>query len=238
MSEQVEGLEHEADPVGAQRGALVVGQRADVDALEAVDAGGRAVEAAEHVHERRLARARGSRRSASESPGSSRRSTSVEGDHGRIAAERAPDAGELDDAGSACTSRSRRDRGAAAERAASASRAACAARAARAVRAPSGARSGAGSRRLAPAADDHEVAAAQPLAAGRPDLHIALGRQARHDADELGAAAGADLDARAAVAADGDRAHRNGENGAARAGHGDREPDGGADEATRTCRRG
>ena len=177
---------------------------------------------------------------ASESPGSSRRSTSRRATTGGSLPNVRPTPASSTTAGSARTSCSRRDRGAAAERAAERLtgrlRRAGDARRAGAVL---GARQGpapAGWASVPP--DDHEVAAAQPLAARRPHLHVALGRQARHDADELGAAAGAHLDARAAVAADRDRAHRDGEDRAARAVDGDREPHGRADEGHARASRG
>ena len=53
--EQVEGLEDEADLLVADRRQLVVVHRLDRDAVEEVAAGGRAVEAADDVHQRRLA---------------------------------------------------------------------------------------------------------------------------------------------------------------------------------------
>ena len=56
--EEVERLEDEADVLVADRGELVVGQLADVLARQLVRAGVGDVEAAEHVHQRRLARTR------------------------------------------------------------------------------------------------------------------------------------------------------------------------------------
>ena len=55
--EQVERLEHEADVLVADRRELIVAQLADDLARERVYPRIRCVEAAEHVHQRRLARA-------------------------------------------------------------------------------------------------------------------------------------------------------------------------------------
>ena len=57
--QQVEVLEDEADRLVAEVRQLVVGEAGDVLPLQQVAAGGGAVEAAEQVHQRRLARARG-----------------------------------------------------------------------------------------------------------------------------------------------------------------------------------
>ena len=57
--EQVERLEDEPDLPVAYVGKLVVGQRADLDAVQPIRAAGRRVEAAQHVHQRRLARTAG-----------------------------------------------------------------------------------------------------------------------------------------------------------------------------------
>src|SRR5574343_1230283 len=57
-AEQVEALEHEADLVQAQLGQLLLVEPAHVDAVADVLAGVIGVQAAEHVHQRRLARAR------------------------------------------------------------------------------------------------------------------------------------------------------------------------------------
>ena len=56
--EQIEALEHEADPAAAHLRERRLVLARDVDAFEEVGAARRAVEAAEHVHERRFARAR------------------------------------------------------------------------------------------------------------------------------------------------------------------------------------
>ena len=56
--EQVELLEHEPDPSVPDVGEVLLVHDADVDAGQAVRAGGRDVEAAEDVHQRRLARSR------------------------------------------------------------------------------------------------------------------------------------------------------------------------------------
>src|SRR5438105_8240279 len=56
--EQVVGLEHEADVLVADPGQLIVGELSDVLAREHIGAAVGHVEAAEHVHERRLSRAR------------------------------------------------------------------------------------------------------------------------------------------------------------------------------------
>ena len=56
--QQVERLEHEAETGGSDLGQAVVVELGDIESLEEVAARGRAVEAAERVHERRLARAR------------------------------------------------------------------------------------------------------------------------------------------------------------------------------------
>ena len=56
--QQVELLEHESDRAVADAGQLVGGEPGDVLAVEPVGARRRHVEAADHVHERRLARAR------------------------------------------------------------------------------------------------------------------------------------------------------------------------------------
>src|SRR5690606_20656660 len=58
VREQVEGLEHEADPSAAQAGPLPLAQRRRVDALEQVGAAGGPVEQAEDVEHRRLPRPR------------------------------------------------------------------------------------------------------------------------------------------------------------------------------------
>ena len=58
LGEQVEGLEHEADLLVADPGELEARQRRDVVALEQVAPVARRVQAAEDVHQRRLARAR------------------------------------------------------------------------------------------------------------------------------------------------------------------------------------
>ena len=52
--DQVEGLEHETDLLVADLGQLILLHRADVLALEEIAAGGRRVETADDVHERRL----------------------------------------------------------------------------------------------------------------------------------------------------------------------------------------
>jgi len=57
--QQVEGLEHEADLVVAHPRQLVVSLLGDLLVLEPVRAAGRGIEAADDVHERRFARARG-----------------------------------------------------------------------------------------------------------------------------------------------------------------------------------
>ena len=54
-AQQVEALEDEADLGVADDGALVAAELRDVGAVEDVRAGGRAVEAADDVHQRRLA---------------------------------------------------------------------------------------------------------------------------------------------------------------------------------------
>ena len=56
--DQVERLEHEADPVAPQLGELLLGERAEVGVADPDGAVGERVEAGEGVHERRLARAR------------------------------------------------------------------------------------------------------------------------------------------------------------------------------------
>ncbi len=56
--QQVEALEHEADGLVADARQFVVRQRRDVAAVEQVTPGGRPIETAEDVHERRLAGAR------------------------------------------------------------------------------------------------------------------------------------------------------------------------------------
>ncbi len=56
--EQVEALEDEAEIVAAQERPLVAAEARDIDAVEAVGAGGRPVEAADDVHRGRLAGAR------------------------------------------------------------------------------------------------------------------------------------------------------------------------------------
>ncbi|MNT02675.1 hypothetical protein D3C72_1371810 [compost metagenome] len=56
---EVVALEDEAEVLAPQRGERVAVERADVLARHGVGAGARPVEAAEDVHERRLARARG-----------------------------------------------------------------------------------------------------------------------------------------------------------------------------------
>ena len=56
--QQVEELEDEADVVAAQLGELAVVEPGEVDAVDHDRARGRAVEAGEDVHQRRLARAR------------------------------------------------------------------------------------------------------------------------------------------------------------------------------------
>src|SRR5438132_12975796 len=53
--EQVEVLEDEADPAVADRRAVVGGEGRDVDVTQAVGPPGRLIEAADHVHARRLA---------------------------------------------------------------------------------------------------------------------------------------------------------------------------------------
>ena len=57
--QEVEGLEHEPDLLVANARQLVVGELPDLLALERVGAAGGRIEAADQVHERRLARARG-----------------------------------------------------------------------------------------------------------------------------------------------------------------------------------
>src|SRR5687767_15663355 len=49
VRQQVEGLEHEADPLAPQPGPLVLGELRRVDAVEQVGAAGRAVEASDDV---------------------------------------------------------------------------------------------------------------------------------------------------------------------------------------------
>ncbi len=56
VRQQVERLEHEPEPLGAQPRPFALGQVRHVAAVELVDAGARAVEQAEHVEQRRLAR--------------------------------------------------------------------------------------------------------------------------------------------------------------------------------------
>ena len=58
LGDEVEGLEDEADLLAAHAGELVVAELLDRLAVELVAARGRPVEAAEEVHERRLARTR------------------------------------------------------------------------------------------------------------------------------------------------------------------------------------
>ena len=57
--QQIEALEHEADAPAADARQRRLIQLRDVDALEQVVAAGRAIEAAEDVHQRRLARTGG-----------------------------------------------------------------------------------------------------------------------------------------------------------------------------------
>src|SRR5436190_1312786 len=96
VREQVEALEDEADPLGAQRRPLAVGQRLDVDALEQVGPRARAVEQAEDAEQRRLARARG----PDDGQRRRRRQHEVDlaqcGDR-RVHAERPRDAAQLDE---------------------------------------------------------------------------------------------------------------------------------------------
>src|SRR5207245_6988489 len=56
--DEVEELEDEADPPAADLGQIGLGPGADLAAVEAVRSGGRAVETAQEVEERRLARPR------------------------------------------------------------------------------------------------------------------------------------------------------------------------------------
>ena len=88
VAEQVEGLEHEADAARAQGGALLVAEAAGVDAVDAVGARRRPVEAAEDVQERGLARARrpDDRQPVAAVDG---QVDAAQGLHGRIGAERA-----------------------------------------------------------------------------------------------------------------------------------------------------
>ncbi len=58
MRQQMERLEHEAEPLGAQPRPFALGQARHVAPVELVDAGARTVEQAEHVEQRRLARPR------------------------------------------------------------------------------------------------------------------------------------------------------------------------------------
>ena len=57
--EQVEALEDEADLLVADVGQLVAVERRNVHAVQQIIAAGRAVEAADHVHQRGFARAAG-----------------------------------------------------------------------------------------------------------------------------------------------------------------------------------
>ena len=57
--QQIEALEHEAEPLAAHARAVRLAQARDVDAFEEIAAAARPVEAAEDRHQRRLAGARG-----------------------------------------------------------------------------------------------------------------------------------------------------------------------------------
>lgn len=59
MPEQMKGLEDEADAAGPNGRAFLFAELAGVDAVDQIGAGRRAIEAAEHIEERRLARSRG-----------------------------------------------------------------------------------------------------------------------------------------------------------------------------------
>jgi hypothetical protein len=56
--QEIEALENKAEPFAADAGEVRFAQRRDIDALQEIMAAGRQVEAAENIHERRLARAR------------------------------------------------------------------------------------------------------------------------------------------------------------------------------------
>jgi len=58
FADQVEGLKDEADAAPADAAQFVVGESGDVVAIEEIPPGGRAIEAAEQVHQRRLAASR------------------------------------------------------------------------------------------------------------------------------------------------------------------------------------
>ena len=164
----------------AQRGALVVVERADVDAVEEVRPARRAVQAAEEVQQRRLARARRPDDRQRRRRAASVRSTSRRATTGGSLPKTRPSA-TSSTAGTLAGRRPRRDRAGVdveLERPRPARRAGGAAHGPpprRAERPP-----GAG-------ADDDEVARAQRLAAGGPHLDQPLGREARDDGDELDA---------------------------------------------------
>src|SRR2546425_10957429 len=57
--QEVEALKNESNLLVADRGQLIVRQTGDVAAVQLIGAGGRTIEAAEDMHQGRLARSRG-----------------------------------------------------------------------------------------------------------------------------------------------------------------------------------
>jgi hypothetical protein len=80
---EVEGLEDEAETIAAQPGAALVVERGDLLAVDDDRARGRAVEAGEQVHQRRLARARRTH-DRRELPGGEAHGDAAQGVHGRL----------------------------------------------------------------------------------------------------------------------------------------------------------
>ena len=174
MREQVERLEDEADHLGPQDRAPALVEVRDVDAVEEVRPARRAVEAAEDVQQRRLARARRRRRWRRDSRGRASGRRRAARRTRRLGAELARDVPQLDDGHGVGVGRGRGPGGGLG--------AGAGAGRGPAVRGPPPGAS-AGSREP----DDDEVARPQ-AAARRAHLGEALGREARVDGHEVDAA--------------------------------------------------
>ena len=96
---EVERLEHEAQARRAHVGQVVVRELGDLHALEAIRAGGRAVEAAERVHERRLAGARRPHDGKKLSARDLQRDAAQHGGEAGCGLVDAPEAADVDDGG-------------------------------------------------------------------------------------------------------------------------------------------
>ena len=96
---EVERLEHEAKARRAHVGKVVLGELGDLHALEAVRASGRAVEAAERVHERRFAGARRPHDGKKLPARDLQRDAAQHGGEAGGGLVDAPEAGDVDDGG-------------------------------------------------------------------------------------------------------------------------------------------